>query len=114
MHELAIARYLLAAVERHLGAEPARVVSIELTIGAATGVAPDALGMAFAAVAHGTCAERAELRIHRAPGRSRCAHCAVEFAFDDMVGQCPRCGRPGGDVFAGDELMLETIEVADV
>ena len=113
MHELAIARALLAVAERHTP-DRADVRVLRVAVGGASGVAPAALELAFRAAAADTRFAGARLSIEAVPGRSRCADCATEFAFEGLLGQCPACGAPGGELLAGDGLELRAIEVADV
>jgi hydrogenase nickel incorporation protein HypA/HybF len=114
MHELAIARALLAVAERHLPAGDIDVRGLRVAVGGASGVVPAALDLAFRAATADTRFAGARLTIEVVPGRSRCADCATEFQFEGLIGQCPACGAPGGALLAGDALELRAIEVADV
>ena len=114
MHELALARGLLSAVERNLTPADTRVVRVRVLAGAASGIAPDALRFAFRVLAEGTRADGAEMTVRTAAARAFCADCRETFEFHGLLGNCPRCGRLGGELVTGDELMLEAIEVADV
>jgi hydrogenase nickel incorporation protein HypA/HybF len=114
MHELSLARDLLNAVERTLGPQDSRVLRVDLGVGSAAGIVLDSLRFAFEAVAQGTRLEGAELSFTTIAARSRCAGCGEIFVFEDMIGHCPRCGRLGGELLSGDEMVLRAIEVADV
>jgi hydrogenase nickel incorporation protein HypA/HybF len=114
MHELSLARDLLAAIERKLDHNDERVVRVDMSIGSAAGIVPESLRFAFRVLAEGTRADGAELVIATAPARSRCGNCGILFAFDGMIGRCPACGRLGGELLSGDEMILRAIEVADV
>lgn len=114
MHELGLARGLLAAVERNLVPEGTKAVRVRVLVGAASGVVPDALCFAFRVLAEGTRADGAEVTVQTAAARALCADCRETFEFNGLLGNCPRCGRLGGELLTGDELTLEAIEVADV
>ena len=114
MHELSLARDLLDSIERNLGSEAARVVRVKISIGVATGIVSESLCFAFRVLAEGTRADGAELVIAAASARSLCGNCAILFEFDGMIGRCPTCGRLGGELLSGDEIILREIEVADV
>jgi hydrogenase nickel incorporation protein HypA/HybF len=114
MHELALARGLLAAVERNLAPADARVVRVRVLAGAASGVVPDALCFAFRVLAEGTRADGAKITVRTAAARALCVNCQETFEFHSLLGNCPRCERLGGELITGDELTLEAIEVADV
>jgi len=114
MHELSIARGLLAAIERNLKPGDARVVRVSVSVGSAAGIVLDSLRLAFRVIAEGTRIAGAELSITALPARSRCTGCGILFEFEGMIGHCPGCGRLGGTLLSGDELILREFEVADV
>ena len=114
MHELALARDLLTAVERKLKPSDGRVVRVSVSVGAAVGIVTESLRFAFEVIAEGTQVEGAELLIAIVPARSRCVGCGILFDFEGMIGRCPGCGRLGGELVSGTEMILRTIEVADV
>jgi hydrogenase nickel incorporation protein HypA/HybF len=112
MHELSIMESALSAVlaqARKAGAH--RVLLVRLRIGALSGVVPEALEFAFAALAPGTLAEGAKLAIDQVPARFWCAACAREFQSDNMFGECPGCHNPSGELRAGREMELATLEI---
>jgi hydrogenase nickel incorporation protein HypA/HybF len=114
MHEMSLARDLLRTIEATLGHDRVRVSRIDVTIGCAAGVVSESLQCAFSLVASGTRAEGAELSIVSVPARSRCASCGILFEFEGLIGTCPSCGRMGGDLRSGTEMVLRSIEVFDV
>jgi len=88
-----------------------RVFIIRLRIGALSGVVPDALQFAFEALAPGTLADGAALEIEHVPARFWCIACSTEFQSDDFFGECPACHRPSGDLRAGREMELASLEI---
>jgi hydrogenase nickel incorporation protein HypA/HybF len=114
MHELSVARELLSAVERHAGGAFARVRSVRVSVGSASGVAPSALEYAFRALSADCALSAARLEIELVRARSRCFDCSAVFEFDGLIAACPGCGAFGGEILNGAELRLESIEVADV
>jgi hydrogenase nickel incorporation protein HypA/HybF len=114
MHELSLARDLLAAIERKLDRDDARVLRVRVSVGAAAGIVPDSLRFAFRVICESTRVDGAGLSITTIAARSRCTDCGIVFEFDGLIGQCPGCGRLGGELLSGDEMILRTIEVADV
>jgi hydrogenase nickel incorporation protein HypA/HybF len=90
-----------------------RVHRIVLRIGALSGVEPDALRLAFDAVAKGTPAAGANLELEAVPARGRCTDCDLEFDVDsDFIFTCPKCGRIAGELVQGRELELARIEMS--
>ena len=112
MHELSImqsARSL--ALEQAQQAGAAHVHVIRLRIGALSGVVPDALEFAFEALTPGTLADGAQLAIEQVPARFWCAACAREFQSDDMFGECPACHKLSGELRAGREMEVASLEI---
>ncbi len=89
-----------------------RVHVLRLRIGALSGVVPDALQFAFEALVPGTPAEGAELVIEHVPARFWCENCRREFDSDDMLAECPECSQPSGELRAGREMELASMEIA--
>ena len=114
MHELSLARDLLGAIERTLDRDNLRVVRDNLSVGSATGVVSESLRFAFRVICEGTRADGAELLLTTIAARSRCANCGIVFEFHGLIGRCPGCGRLGGELLSGDEMILRAIEVTDV
>ena len=102
---------LSIALEQAEKAGGHRICRMNLRIGALSGVVPDALRFAFEALAPGTAAERAELAIENIPARFWCANCAKEFASDDLFAECPDCHKPSGELRAGREMEVASLEV---
>ena len=84
---------------------------IRLRIGTLSGVVPEALQFAFEALVPGTLADGAQLDIENIPARFWCAACRREFLSDDFFGECPGCRRPSGELRAGRELELASMEI---
>jgi hydrogenase nickel incorporation protein HypA/HybF len=106
MHELSLARAIVDAAERHAEGRPVRAIA--LRVGALRQVAPDPLALYLGHVARGTLCEGAELRLERVPARLAC--CGAEWEPPGF--RCPTCGG-GGEVVAGDEFLVESIEVEE-
>ena len=102
---------LRVALDQARQAGASRVHVIRLRIGALSGVAPDALEFAFEALAPGTAAEDAKLAIEHVPARFWCATCTREFQSDDMFAECPDCHSPSGELRAGREMELASLEI---
>ena len=112
MHELSIMQSALSlALDQARQAGASRVHTIRLRIGALSGVVPDALEFAFEALAPGTAAEGAKLAIEAVPARFWCAPCAREFQSDDLLAECPGCHTPSGELRAGREMELASLEI---
>jgi hydrogenase nickel incorporation protein HypA/HybF len=103
---------LCQALEQARQAGADRVHEIRLRIGALSGVVPDALQFAFEALAEGTPAQGARLTIDHVPARFWCDTCRSEFEAPNMFPDCPNCHQPSGQLRAGRELELASMEIA--
>jgi hydrogenase nickel incorporation protein HypA/HybF len=112
MHELAITEEILRITVEHAErAHAHRVTDINITIGDLSSVVDDSVQFYFDFSSPGTIAEGAKLHFRRVPARLRCRQCEKEFEPDGMEWHCPDCHSLAGDVIAGREFYLESIEV---
>lgn len=111
MHEFGLAEPLLHAAleiaEQHGGLAIEQVCA---QIGRLREVAPEALTFAFDALSKGTLAEGATLIWKEIAPRVRCAQCAMVFEpVDEHIWTCPTCAVTGGELLAGNELVMERV-----
>lgn len=112
MHELAIMDSALnMALDQAEKAGALKILKIRLRIGTLSGVVPDALQFAFETLTLGTPAQGTVLEIECVPARFWCPACRSEFQADDFFGECPGCHRPSGDLRAGREMELASMEI---
>jgi hydrogenase nickel incorporation protein HypA/HybF len=121
MHELAVARAIVAAAERHAGDRPVSVVRVR--VGRLRQVVPEYLGFYFEVAARETLCDGAELEWERVDARLACSGCGAEWdpapppARDgsELVVRfrCPECGSADHRVTSGDELVVESIDVSE-
>ncbi len=112
MHELAVTQSILDIVTEHARrANAQRILRIHLVVGELTGFVDDSIQFYFDLLSPGTLAEGAELQIERVPARVKCRQCTGEFSPRDFNWICPTCSAVGGDVIAGQEFRVESIEV---
>ena len=112
MHELSVAERLVRLVEEHARRAGARrVLTIAIRLGAHSHIAEEALRFYFQQLATGGLAAGARLQIERVPMRSHCHACNAEYAPEAEDWRCPRCGRVGRLLDAGDELWVESLEI---
>ena len=112
MHELSIMESALSlALEQARQAGAGRVLTLRLRVGVLSGVAPEALEFAFEVLAPGTCAAGAALAIESVPARFWCGGCSREFQADELLAECPGCHQASGEIRAGRELELASLEI---
>jgi|LakMenEpi03Aug12_release.lakeMendotaPanAssembly.Ray.scaffolds.fasta_scaffold01505_13 hydrogenase nickel incorporation protein HypA/HybF len=112
MHELSIATAVIDEVTKHVaGAGGGRVIAVTLRIGRLATVEEGSLRFGFAIASAGTDLAGARLEIIDVPVRIWCPQCLAERALPSLQRfACPECGQPSGDIRAGRELDLESIE----
>ena len=109
MHELALADSIVRIASAH--ARGRRVRSVAVAAGALRQVVPSALALAFALLAEGTPLAGAELRVRSVPAVVRCRACGVASEQHGFPLACRACGALDVEVTAGEELLVEELEV---
>ncbi len=112
MHELAVTEDILRIVQEHAErAGAARVTDIYVVIGDLSSFVDDSIQFYFDALSPGTVAEGATLHFKRIPVRFRCRVCSHEFQPAGRDWRCPNCHALGGEVIAGKEFYVESIDI---
>ena len=112
MHELGMCEGVVEVVERR--AQGRRVKRLRLRVGTMHRVVPEAFGQAFEMAATGSVAQDAEVDLVFMPVRTACKSCEAETQSDDFVPLCQRCGSADVDLVGGQELLLESLEYAEL
>lgn len=112
MHELPVSEQIIKVVLEHARrAGTRRVARVNLVIGDLTSFVDESIQFYFDFLSKGAEAEGAVLSIRRVPASVRCHTCQREFAPEGVDWRCPDCGGLGGEVLAGRESYIESIEV---
>jgi hydrogenase nickel incorporation protein HypA/HybF len=111
MHELSLAESIVDIAVRH--ARGRRVTRVEVAVGHLRQVVPSALSFAFELVAQGTPVEGADLVLEEVPARVRCGTCDAESRLDGFPLICRGCGSSDVEVVAGEELVVESLDVEE-
>lgn len=113
MHELAVTQSIVEIAQRHAqqaGAQ--RIVVIHLVIGDLTGFVDDSIQFYFDFLSRETLAQGARLDIERVEPRVRCNGCRADYTPpDSRLWTCPQCGAFGGEIVAGKEFYVASIEI---
>lgn len=114
MHELSIAQNLLDLVsEQCLKKGFREIESVNIKIGKASGIMPDALCFAFNAIKVDTIAEKADLNILEVPVSGICRDCNLEFIVEEeYILSCPLCDSSSFVITSGRELDIIDMEVS--
>ena len=112
MHELSIARSIIAIVEQAAKDEGfERVLETRLKMGEFSGLVPDCLREFFPIAAKDTPAEGAELVMETVPAAFRCLDCGYEGPADRKNACCPRCRGTALRMTQGREFYVEDLKV---
>ena len=112
MHELAVTEEILrVALEHAERAQAARITDIHLVVGALSTIVDDSVQFYFDFLSPDTIAAGAQLHFERVPARLRCRQCQHEFEPEERDYTCPQCGALGGEVIAGREFYLDSMQV---
>jgi hydrogenase nickel incorporation protein HypA/HybF len=114
MHELSIAQNLLDIASAQCVKNGFKEIeSINIKIGKASGVMPDALSFAFDAIKTDTIASNASLNIAEIPVTGSCRDCNFLFTVEEeYVLCCPSCKSSSFVITAGRELDIVDMEVS--
>jgi hydrogenase nickel incorporation protein HypA/HybF len=110
VHELGIARQVVAAAAEHAAGGQVRVV--HLVVGRLAGVSVDSVQFGFDHAAAGTPVEGARLVVRQEPGMAECRACGRRFETDELVPACA-CGSLDVAVVGGREVLVEAVELAE-
>jgi hydrogenase nickel incorporation protein HypA/HybF len=112
MHELAVTEEILrVALEHAERAKATRISDIHLVIGALSTIVDDSVQFYFDFLSPDTIAVGAKLHFTRIPARLRCRNCQHEFEPQERDYTCSECGTLGGEVIAGKEFYLDSMQV---
>jgi hydrogenase nickel incorporation protein HypA/HybF len=115
MHELPIVRSLLSiALRRAAEARAARILALDVRIGALCDGEERWMERYFRLAARGTIAEGAALRVERERAEAVCAACGRRFEPELRRRKrirCPDCGADDCALEGGSEYTLERMEV---
>jgi hydrogenase nickel incorporation protein HypA/HybF len=113
MHEVGIMQSVLAlAEEQARGAGAVQIHEVRLRIGRLAGVVTEALQTAFEVLRPGTLAAEASLAIDEVAAACWCGGCQAEFAAEEWIEACPRCGAVSVQLRRGRELELASLEIS--
>jgi hydrogenase nickel incorporation protein HypA/HybF len=113
VHELAVAQALVEQVDAVIRQHQANsATAIRVRIGPLAGVVPELLASAFPLAAAGSRMAGAELEFTLAPIRVRCHTCGAETEAAMNRLSCGDCGDWHTQLLSGDELLLESVELA--
>lgn len=112
MHELSIAQSVVDIACRHAAGR--KVTMVELKVGHLRQVVLSALAFSFELAAQGTPLEGAELRMEPVPAIGECRECGARSRLETFPLHCGTCGGFDLQIVAGEELVVEALELEEV
>ena len=112
MHELAITQSILKMALQHAEkANATRVTDLNVAMGELSSMVDDSIQFYWEIIAKDTIAEQAILHFRRVPAELQCLSCAEKYHPADGELACPKSGSIRVKVIAGEEFLLESIDV---
>lgn len=115
VHEMGIAMQIIEIATGALpvGLDNIQVERVNLKIGKLSTVVPESLKFCFDIAIQDTPLAGAKLVIEEISVTSRCHRCGYEWSITDAVFYCPKCENGDIQIISGQELHIESIEIAD-
>jgi hydrogenase nickel incorporation protein HypA/HybF len=110
VHEFGLCEGIVDAVLTRAAGR--QVTGVRVRIGALHRVAGPSLDQAFEMLAAGTVAEHAAVDMVVVPVRATCGLCGWTSESEDAYAVCGACGGTDVAIEGGDELILESIQLA--
>lgn len=110
MHELSLASEIVTLAKGHL--KPAdQLLSVTITVGALSGVQPEALEFCFFEAARQSGMPNARLDLKRTEACFKCDLCKNEYSGNCLEDVCPACQSFDRTLISGDEFTIDSIEI---
>lgn len=112
MHELSIAQSIVELAEDVALKEKAdSVSSIDIEIGALSGVVLDALEFALEMTVKNTKLENAKINYLKRIGKADCLVCNFQFETNNLLALCPKCNQANFKIIDGKQLRIKSLTV---
>ena len=110
MHEYSLTQRIIETAAQY--ANGAKVKTVSLVVGGASGVSGESIKLYFDLIAEGTVCEGAAVEIEAVTPMLRCKNCGALFARKPFSFACA-CGGEGAPTGIGREFYVKSIEVED-
>jgi len=112
MHELSIAQSIVELAEDVATKEQADSInSIDIEIGALSGVVMEALEFALEITTKSTKLENAKINYLLRTGKADCIECNFQFETNDLLVFCPKCNKANYRIIDGKQLRIKSLTV---
>lgn len=112
MHEYSVTENILNIACKHAAnANAKRVTDIHITIGQLSSIVDDSVQFYWDIISKDTICEKATLHFNRIPAEIMCLACGNTYPIKDGLTACPECSSVRIKVIAGEEFLLDSIEI---
>jgi len=112
MHEMSLCEGVIQLIEQQASDQQFnKVNTVWLEIGALAGVEIEAMYFSFDAIAKGTIADAAKLKIIHVQGHAECPACKHQAQVSTRYELCTECGHYPLDILSGEEMRIKELEV---
>lgn len=111
MHEFALAQNIVETIEEKVSADLAKIVGIDLEVGAFSGVVVESLCFGLEAIFSERDVSGVKVNISRVPTVARC-ECGYEYELKDIFETCPGCQGFARQLISGMDVILKSVELA--
>ena len=116
MHELAICRSIVDNVQMDLDEMeilPSRLRRVKVAAGALRQIEPESMALAYGALTKETALAESSLAIRVVPVKALCRKCGREQLIELNEYRCSACEGTDLTLTAGQELLIEALEVEE-
>ena len=113
MHEAGLAQSIINVLLSHIEEKriTGKIQRVFLKIGQLNAVVPENMQFMFTTLSEGGALQGVELVIEEIAARAKCGNCQTEFVLSEPVFWCPNCHAPSLTLLAGEELLIDSVEV---
>jgi hydrogenase nickel incorporation protein HypA/HybF len=112
MHELSITENMLEiALDYATRAHAKRIINLYLIVGEMSSIVDDSVQFYWELITDNTIAENSKLNFKRIKAEFICNDCETKYFLIDQQLTCPSCNSSNISLIAGDEFMIEAIDI---
>lgn len=111
MREKKILQTILERALRQIMHKAPVTATVHIALGELFELAPDVFRVHWAALTRGTALEHAPLHIRLIPAEVQCMACFSRYQPVNRQIHCPHCGSFGAKILAGEECILDSVEL---
>ncbi|MDP9075245.1 MAG: hydrogenase maturation nickel metallochaperone HypA [Actinomycetota bacterium] len=112
MHELSLCQAIAGKVTERAEGRP--VTEVVIRVGHFRQVVPDAMEFCWSMLTESSGLSGCKLTIEQIPATVECSECGAETTLDVPILTCESCGSTNVKLMTGEELMVVSLQIAEV